>query len=111
MSGGSDHPQDAGADDGVLDEPPEGALRELAIELGVSLDYWDWQGRYVPVSARTVRGVLRGLGLDVVTPESAREALAEIRARPWRRMLPPCVVVRAGQAATSGCTCPTAQRS
>src|SRR6476659_9085700 len=79
---------------------PEGALRDLAVELGVSLDYWDWQGRYVPVSIRTVRGVLHGLGLDVSTPESAQDALVELRLRPWRRMLPPCVVARAGQATT-----------
>jgi 4-alpha-glucanotransferase len=75
-------------------------LRELAAELGVSTDYWDWQGRYTPVSERTVRGVLHGLGLDVDTPEQARAALAERRLRRWRQMLPPCVVIRAGLPAT-----------
>ena len=49
MAGGNDHPHDAGPDDRELDGPPDGDLRDLAVELGVSLDYWDWQGRYVPV--------------------------------------------------------------
>src|SRR3954454_2429528 len=100
MSGGSGHPHDARPDEDALDGPPEGALRDLAVELGVSLDYWDWQGRYVPVSTRTVRGVLHGLGHDVSGPDSAREALVELRLRRWRRMLPACIVARAGQVTT-----------
>jgi 4-alpha-glucanotransferase len=71
-------------------------MRELAAELGVSLDYWDWQGRYTPVSPRTVRGVLHGLGLEVTTDEQARAALEQRRLNRWRHMLPACVVVRSG---------------
>jgi 4-alpha-glucanotransferase len=80
--------------------PPEQDLRDLAAEYGVATDYWDWQGHYVPVSARTVRGVLHGLGLHVETAEEARTALAERRLHRWRQMLPPCLVTRAGIAAT-----------
>ena len=71
-------------------------IRELAADLGVSLDYWDWQGRYTPVSTRTVRGVLHGLGVEVTTDEQAWAALEERRLHRWRQMLPPCVVMRSG---------------
>ncbi len=71
-------------------------LRELAAECGVAVDYWDWHGRHVPVPAETLVPVLAALGLDAGTPEAAAAALAERRAARWARMLPPCLVVRAG---------------
>ncbi len=69
-------------------------LRELAAALGVATDYWDWQGRHIEVSEGTVRAVLTALGLDVANPEAVRRAREEQRLAPWRRTLPPCLVVR-----------------
>jgi 4-alpha-glucanotransferase len=72
------------------------ALRELAGALGVAGEYWDWQNQRVEVGRPTILAVLAGLGVDGSTPERAAAALAEHRARLWRRMLPPCLVVRSG---------------
>ena len=89
----------APAHPGLLVSEPAGvdpALRELAAALGVAGEYWDWQNQRVEVGRPTVVAVLAGLGVDGSTPERAAAALAEHRARLWRRMLPPCLVVRSG---------------
>jgi len=70
------------------------ALRELAEAYAIATEYWDWQGRHVAVSAETVVGVLAGLGVDAATSEAAWRAVAEHKAEPWRRMLPPCLALR-----------------
>jgi 4-alpha-glucanotransferase len=72
-------------------------LAELAAAYGVATDYWDWQGRHVIVSDDTVRAVLRALGVDADHPARAR---TEQRLARWRRLLPPCVVTRAGRPVT-----------
>jgi len=70
------------------------ALRELAEAYNIAVDYWDWQGRHVEVTAETIIGVLIGLGVDATSSEAARQALEDHRRRPWTRMLPPCLAVR-----------------
>ena len=77
--------------------PPD--LLELAAAHGVSTDFWDWQGRHCPVSRASVEAVLAALGVAAHTDESVRAALADVRDRPWRRVLPPCVVTRSGRRA------------
>ncbi|PPK94203.1 4-alpha-glucanotransferase [Kineococcus xinjiangensis] len=72
-------------------------LRDLAEALGVATSFTDWQGQASDVSAATVVAVLAALGVDASTPDAAADALAEVRQRPWRRMLPPVVVVREGR--------------
>ena len=39
----------------------EGELRRRAAELGVSVSYWDWQGREVVVPDRTLRAIVTAL--------------------------------------------------
>ena len=69
-------------------------LLELANGFGVATEWWDWQGRHHFVPASTVRAVLAGLGVDTTTPDAARNSVVQRRRSYWRRMLPPCVVMR-----------------
>jgi 4-alpha-glucanotransferase len=73
------------------------ALAELAERYGVSRDYWDWQGQRVPVAVATVQAILGALDVDASTDESVRAALVEHEEAPWRRLLPPITVGRAGR--------------
>ena len=72
------------------------ALAALADRYGVSRDYWDWQGRHVPVQVETVQAVLAALDVDASTDEAARAAVAAYDEAPWQRMLPAVTVGRAG---------------
>lgn len=74
------------------------ALAELAEAFGISTQFWDWKGRIIEVSDATIIGILRGMGVDAATPAAAQAALHELRLRPWRRPLPPCVVTEQGRA-------------
>ncbi|GAA4184237.1 4-alpha-glucanotransferase [Gryllotalpicola kribbensis] len=76
--------------------PADTDLRELAAAYGVRTDYDDWQGRHVDVSAGTLRAILTALGADLA---DVRAALESRRLAPWRRMLPPAVVVKEGDTA------------
>lgn len=78
----------------ALDNP---ALAELADHFGISQEFWDWKGRHTTISPESVVKILAALGVDASTPELAEAAVAEVRAKPWRRALPPCVVVEQGQ--------------
>ena len=69
-------------------------LAELATAFGIATEFWDWQGRHIEVGAATVTAVLAALGVDAGSPEAANAALENRRTEPWRRMLPPCVVLR-----------------
>lgn len=73
------------------------SLTELAGAHGVATDFWDWRGNHVTVQLETVTAVLTALGVDVQTPESIEQSLADLRAAPWRCTLPPCTVVREGE--------------
>ncbi len=75
------------------------ALVELAEAYSIATEYWDWQGRHVAVTAETVVAVLAGMGVDAATTEKAWLALAEHHHRPWTRMLPPCLALRADRTA------------
>jgi 4-alpha-glucanotransferase len=72
--------------------PPR--LVELAAAHGVATDFWDWRGNYAEARQDTVVAVLAALGVDASTPEAIEGALEQQRLRPWRRMLPPCLVMR-----------------
>lgn len=69
------------------------ALNELADLFGISTEFWDWKGRYTAIEDGTVIGVLKALGVDAADPDKAMAAALEQREKPWRRVLPPCVVV------------------
>lgn len=69
--------------------PPPAELVALAQAYGVDQAYHP--------GARTLVAVLAALGVEAGTPEAVREALERHRAEQRARLLPPCVVVRAGR--------------
>jgi 4-alpha-glucanotransferase len=76
---------------------PSGPLVELAHAYGVMTEYADFRGTPVRVSGETIEAVLAAMDVDVSHPE---RALAERHLEPWRRMVPPCLVVVQGEQAT-----------
>lgn len=78
----------------ALDNP---VLAELADHFGISQEFWDWKGRHTTISEQSVVKILAALGVDASTDEAAGRALADARDKPWRRALPPCVVVEQDQ--------------
>jgi len=78
------------------DERASHQLTALAEALGVATRFTDWQGETTDVPRRTVEAVLAAVGVDAGTPEAISAAHAEVRLRPWRRILPPVVVAREG---------------
>ncbi len=79
---------------------PDPGLRELADAHGIATEFWDWQGVHRPVGAATVVSVLDALGVDAVGDVAVAAALAARWLAGWRRMLPPCRVIRQGWAPT-----------
>jgi 4-alpha-glucanotransferase len=77
-----------------LDAPASEQLVELAQAFGVATEFWDWRGEHVPVPARTIVGVLAALDVTVENDDGVAAALAAVRLKPWRSVLPPVVVVR-----------------
>ena len=78
----------------VTDPWPQ--LSDLAHKHGVATEFWDWQGRHTRVSAETIVTVLGALGVDASSYDSTNTALYYDWLHRWQRMLPPCVVARAG---------------
>ncbi|WP_109474447.1 4-alpha-glucanotransferase [Ornithinimicrobium cavernae] len=73
-------------------------LVELAQGHGVATEFWDWQGNHRDVEESTIRAVLEALGVPAADEEQVRAGLADLREAPWRRVLPPVRVIRAGRA-------------
>jgi len=71
-------------------------LMRLAAAHGVVPDYWGFDGTHRWVTPATLIAVLAALGVDASSPERAEVALSHAEDAPWRQMLPPVVVVRAG---------------
>jgi 4-alpha-glucanotransferase len=71
-------------------------LEELAAAHGVATSYVDWSGRRVDVEEPAVVAALAALDVDASTDGAIAGALAAAEEAPWRRMLPPSVVVRGG---------------
>ncbi|MEA5651599.1 MAG: 4-alpha-glucanotransferase [Cutibacterium granulosum] len=72
------------------------ALGELADRFGISTQFYDWRGRHTQVGEQTVIVILAEFGVDASTPERARAAAQRVRDDHWRRIVQPCVVLRAG---------------
>lgn len=70
------------------------ALAELAASAGVATSYEDWKKNPVEVSEGAVVAALAALGIEASTPEAVDRALREVAEAPWRRLLPPSVVLR-----------------
>ncbi|ROP45883.1 4-alpha-glucanotransferase [Pseudokineococcus lusitanus] len=76
---------------------PSERLQELARRYGVAVEYHDWQGRHVHVPASTVVAVLAALDVDADGDDAVEAALVAVDEAPWRRTLPPVVVLRDGR--------------
>ncbi len=77
--------------------PPAEPLLRLAAAYGVVPDYHGHDGQHHSASAVTLVAVLAALGVDASSPERIELALQHVANTPWRRVLPPIVVVRAGR--------------
>jgi 4-alpha-glucanotransferase len=73
------------------------ALARLAELFGISTEFWDWKGRQTLISDETVVRILKAMGIDASTDEAANAAVVEQEEKPWRRRLPPCVVIESGK--------------
>ncbi|MGO4227552.1 4-alpha-glucanotransferase [Arthrobacter sp. YAF34] len=78
-------------------DPADALLCELAAAHGVGTSYWGWDGVQRSVAAGTLRSVLAALGVPATEAEEQQRSLANRRLAPWRRVLPPVLVVREGQ--------------
>ncbi|WP_407342094.1 4-alpha-glucanotransferase [Pengzhenrongella phosphoraccumulans] len=79
-----------------VSEVPEQLLR-LAEAYGVVPDYWGFDGTHLLVAPHTLVSVLAALGVDASSPERIDVSLAHVQDDPWRRALPPVLVVRQGE--------------
>ncbi|MFJ9518730.1 4-alpha-glucanotransferase [Kitasatospora sp. NPDC101801] len=78
------------------DPPPSPELVALAHAHGVDSTYDPGSGP-VPVAPHTLVAVLATLGVDAGSPAAVRDAIERHRAEQAARLLPPCLVVRAGR--------------
>ncbi|WP_152353256.1 4-alpha-glucanotransferase [Brachybacterium subflavum] len=71
-----------------------GALRSLARDLGVSTDFWGWDGTRKQVADTTLMRVLAALGHEVADDADVRRIRADRARAAWAATLPPVVVMR-----------------
>ena len=74
-------------------------LRRLAQAQGLSTEYYDWDDQIHQASEKTLVACLRAHGFDTTAPDWIEQGLKEVEERPWRRVLPPCMVVERGERA------------
>ncbi|WP_203567328.1 4-alpha-glucanotransferase [Aestuariimicrobium ganziense] len=74
----------------------DAALNELTEHFGIQTEFWDWKGRHTSITDEAAIAILAALGVDASTHDLAWAAVDEIRLKPWRRALPPCIVVEQG---------------
>ena len=70
------------------------ALESLAAAHGVATSYVDFADRPTEVAPTAIVAALAALGVDAASDEAMDAALAEVSAAPWRRLLPPSVILR-----------------
>jgi len=78
------------------EDRPTPALAALAQAHGIATDYWSFFGDRVDVPASTLRRILHAMGVDAGDEDAVAAALAAHDEAPWRSILPPSLVVRAG---------------
>ncbi|HEY1156369.1 MAG TPA: 4-alpha-glucanotransferase, partial [Arthrobacter sp.] len=71
-------------------------LQQLADAHGVGTSFQGWDGLPHSVADGTLVKVLAALGVEARTNGQIEAALAEAELAPWRRMLPPAVVLQEG---------------
>ncbi|NUP59906.1 MAG: 4-alpha-glucanotransferase, partial [Pseudarthrobacter sp.] len=74
-------------------------LQQLADAHGVGTSFQGWDGLPHSVADGTLVKVLAALGVEARTNGQIEAALAEAELAPWRRMLPPAVVIQQGEPA------------
>src|SRR5687768_546843 len=74
-------------------------LHWLADAHGVGTTYQGWDGLPHEVAPDTLIRVLAALGVQAETDELIEKALADAELAPWRRVLPPAVVMQEGEPA------------
>lgn len=75
-------------------------LAALARAFGVATEYRDQAGTLRPVGHETLQRVLAALHVDIRSPAGRAAAWDRVRCGPWRRLLPPVLVVRQGRGGT-----------
>ena len=75
---------------------PGEELLALAQDHGVDTWFWGGDGSRIPVSCDTLLAVLEALGVRAQTAADVAASRLEVALAPWRRLLPPVVVLRAG---------------
>jgi 4-alpha-glucanotransferase len=96
--------REAAAPEAPALEVPAGAvdphlLQQLADVHGVGTSFQGWDGLPHHVAEETLIKVLASLGVQAHTNKLIEAALAEAELAPWRRMLPPAVVIQQGEPA------------
>ncbi|MFD5278485.1 4-alpha-glucanotransferase [Pseudarthrobacter sp. NPDC058362] len=81
------------------EQPDPHLLQQLADAHGVETSFQGWDGLPHSVAEGTLIKVLAALGVEAGTDEQIRAALVEAELAPWRRMLPPAVVIQEGEPA------------
>ena len=81
----------------ALDSP---ALRSLARDLGIGIEYWGWDGSLRQVSDDTLLAAVRALGHEVSSDEDLARIRSEHELAPWRTTLPPVTVLRCDRETT-----------
>ncbi|TLM82923.1 4-alpha-glucanotransferase [Pseudarthrobacter sp. NamE2] len=74
-------------------------LQQLADVHGVGTSFQGWDGLPHSVAEETLIKVLAALGVKAHTNQQIQDALVEAELAPWRRMLPPAVVIQQGEPA------------
>lgn len=74
-------------------------LQRLADAHGVGTSFQGWDGLPHTVAGETLIKVLAALGVEADTNQHIEAALAEADLAPWRRMLPPAVVIQQNEPA------------
>lgn len=87
------------ADAGGHEPVDQHLLQRLADAHGVGTSFQGWDGLPHSVAPDTLIKVLASLGVQAGTNALIEAALAETELAPWRRMLPPAVVVQQGETA------------
>ena len=80
--------------------PDPTALRDLAHDLGVSTEYWGWDGTLQDVADDTLLAVVTSLaspGRDITDDEDLARLRSEHGRAPWSRTVPPVTVLRTDQ--------------
>ena len=97
-TGAQDRPPAAG--ESAAREPVDPhRLQQLADAHGVGTSFQGWDGLPHSVAEDTLIKVLASLGVQAHTNQLIQAALAEAELAPWRRMLPPAVVIQQGEPA------------